>query len=211
MTWYGPNERWPQHPAPHWAQLLREARECGWHLQMFSDHSWGKISCAPGRPDAHEIVVYKSGRGGESFVRKHATRYVRSCRHHEPPAVVKARRLLDGAARLLDVAEALLDAADQIARALDQLEAAARGVDEADRLFDEAAREDEEARRRLDEAEAAATEEGVTGTPADLVDEADRRLADARRDLPKSPSGNEVRGLIASLRDRIAAIRRRLG
>lgn len=113
--WYAPEEAWPVHDKPWWADALRNARSAGWHLRVFSGHTWGKVVCDRELSDAHQMLIFSSGRGGENAA-KQLDKLVDRCHHAhavvDDATFVRAGRLLDGAAMLLDAAELLLEAAD---------------------------------------------------------------------------------------------------
>lgn len=209
--WLGPEDQWPKHPKAHWRDLLKEARQAGWHLTMYSDHAWGRIVCDRDDPQACSIRINSSGVGGESFVLHSATPAVRRCKHRAVPLELAATRLLDTAERLLDAVEASLDAKGMRRRAKDLLEAAARGVSDADALFDAAVDLDQQADARDAAAKERLAEEGLAEDRplADVVSEADRRVREARRKSQRPSAA--LRRRIEQLRERIAALRTRLG
>jgi hypothetical protein len=218
--WYGPDEQWPAHNHAWWRKALAEARRARWHLLKLDGHSWGKVVCSRTIPDeAHEKVVFSTGRGSENVARD-LTRMVRRCRHprdgERDEDLRPAIQLLDGAERLLDAASKCLShqaheerAAQLEVRALELLELAEANLAEAAREAGVADRLEDEFDRLVDEARAAEaqaqsdliathTEARRGGFPADglhtpsaLVDEANARIDSAEAQAALGHAGEE--------------------
>jgi hypothetical protein len=142
--WYTPDEPWPTHDKPWWADALRDARSAGWHLRIFSGHTWGKVVCDRELSDAHQMLIFSTGRGGENAA-KQLHKLIGRCHHARNQAddntFVRAGRLLLSAARLLDAAKLLLEAADTRGRAQELLSLAEQQLaefEESEGLLDAA-------------------------------------------------------------------------
>ena len=190
--WYAPDEPWPAHDKQWWAEALGEARDAGWHLRTFAGHTWGKVVCDRDAPDAHQMLIFSTGRGGENAARQ-LQKLILRCRHTRPQAtddrgVERAGRLLDGASRLLDAAELLVTATDKRVQAEELVSLAEQELtrlDDADALLDEAAKLDSDSsdaeRRAAELAAYARYSPKRPFTAMAITDEAKRRVAQAER------------------------------
>lgn len=214
--WHTADEAWPDHAKPWWAEALREARGAGWQLRTFSGHTWGKVVCDREVPDAHEMLIFSTGRGGENAA-KQLEKLIRRCHHKQssPPHddIERASRLLDGASTLLDAAELLLSAADKRSQAEELLslaEDAIASAEDSDAFLDAATAldgESGEAEMRAAELTAAARYSPKRPqTKAAITDEAERRVDQAE----VVTSADSVIAKARSLRERIGEIRARL-
>lgn len=214
--WYAPDEPWPEHDKPWWSAALREARVAGWQLRTFSGHTWGKVVCDREVPDAHQMLIFSTGRGGENAA-KQLEKLIRRCHHSQMQSpdddLERASRLLDGASMLLDAAELLLSAADKRAQAEELLslaeEAIAR-VQDSDAFLDAATALDGES----SEAEMRAADLTTSShyspkrpqTEAAITDEAEQRVHQAEA----ISSADAVVEKARRLRERIGEIRARV-
>ena len=208
--WVGPEEQWPRHPKAYWRGLLKEARQAGWHLTVYSDHGWGRLVCDREVRNPCTVRINSTAANGEFFVLHSATPRVRGCKHRAVPAILAATRLLERAERLLDAVEECLDARVDRRRATDLLDAAARGVADADTLFEDAVRLEGEAEDREAAARSRIEDEGLTrDAPLDaVVAEAQREVRGARAQTQRPPAG--VRRRIEEARARVAGLRARI-
>ncbi len=226
--WYGPDENWPAHPKSWWKEALVEARSARWHLQIFTDHGWGKVVCSRAIDGPCEKVIFSSGRAGENHARDLA-RLVRRCHHPRDDQLsalaqrlVEAGRLLDGAAQLLDAAESCL-AADADAAAVEDLldkaqdtMAAAESlvVADTDDLLERAIELDGRAQagriKSWTQAAAAGYPPVQSPTAGDLAAEAEQRIDAAACTVDEAlgmAGVEQLRSRIHDLRIRVEAIR----
>jgi hypothetical protein len=214
--WYTPDDPWPVHDKPWWADALRDARRAGWQLRTFSGHTWGKVVCDRERSDAHQMLIFSTGRGGENAA-KQLQKLIDRCQHTRATAadgdLVRAGRLLDGAARLLDAAELLLDAAVTRARTEELLALAEQELsrlEESEALLDSAAtlevqsNDSEQHAAELTSSARYSPKQPFTGEA--ITDEAEQRVNDAEASTPAPVIADRIQ----ELRQRIQAIRRRL-
>lgn len=209
--WLDADQQWPRHPKPYWRGLLKEARQAGWFLTMYSDHAWGRMVCDREVRNPCTVRINSTAANGEFFVLHVATNVVRRCKHRTAPAANVAARLLDRAERLLDIVEECLDAEGDRRRAADLLDAAARGLAEADALFDSAVALDDEARSRETAARERFADEGLPANSPleDVVEDAAQGVREARRQLPQRiPAA--IRRRIDELRARAVALQSRI-
>lgn len=214
--WYTPDEAWPDHAKPWWSAALREARLAGWQLRTFSGHTWGKVVCDREIPDAHQMLIFSTGRGGENAA-KQLEILIRRCHHNQSGSpddhVERASRLLDGASMLLDAAELLVNAADKRAQAEELLslaeEAVAR-VQDSDAFLGTAAELDGESSeaevRAADLTASARYSPKRPRTEAAITAEAEQRVDQAEA----ITSADAVVAKAHRLREQIGEIRARL-
>ena len=204
------------HDKPWWVDALRDARSAGWHLRTFSGHTWGKVVCDRELSDAHQMLIFSTGRGGENAA-KQLQKLIDRCHHaHAVPddaTFVRIGRLLDGAASLLDAAELLFEAAATRGRAHELLSLAERQlveVEESDALLDSAVTLEGQSRnaeqRAAELTSAAKYSPKRPFTRAAITNEAELRVdeADAATTAPA------IVGRVYELRARIQEIRGRL-
>lgn len=215
--WYAPDEPWPEHDKQWWADSLREARAAGWHLRTFTGHTWGKVVCDRDAPDAHAMLIFSTGRGGENAARQ-LQKLIARCEHHrsgvDPGDDLEcANRLLTGASQLLDAVELLLLAADKRIQAEELLRLAEQElsrIERSDALLDAATRLDSEsteaAAQAVDLTAAAGYSPKRPHTEAGITDEAEHRVDQAERSTTAASVAQHVR----ALRHRIVAIRTRM-
>jgi hypothetical protein len=212
--WYTPNEPWPTHDKPWWADALSDARRAGWQLRTFSGHTWGKVVCDRELPDAHQMLIFSTGRGGENAA-KQLQKLIARCQHTRSTSgdSVQAGRLLDGASQLLDAAELLLDAFDMRARAEELLSLADEQLtrlEESEALLESAisledqSRASEQRATELTSPARYSPKQPFTG--AAIADEAEERIDEASAGTPATTIVDRIHGL----RQRIQAIRARL-
>jgi hypothetical protein len=83
-------------------------------------HTWGKVVCKREVRDAHQMLVFSTGRGCDNNAAKQLEKVIRRCHHTHArtsdDGVERAGRLLDGANTLLDAADSLLTATDKRAQ-----------------------------------------------------------------------------------------------
>ena len=210
--WYAPDEPWPEHDKQWWAEALREARDAGWHLRTFAGHTWGKVVCDRDAPDAHQMLIFSTGRGGENAARQLQKLMLR-CRHTRAQAtddggLERAGRLLDGAARLLDAAELLVTATGKRVQAEELLSLAEQELtrlDDADALLDEAAQLDSDSSDAEQRAAELTASAGYSPkrpfTQVAITAEAERRVAQAERGTTAHVIAERARNLRLRLND----------
>jgi hypothetical protein len=192
--WYEPDEQWPAHSKPSWREAIGSARAAGWHLQLFSGHSWGKVVCSRTMANPCAKLIFSTGKSSENHA-KDLLRLIQRCPHPGQSqrqtfteGVRKADYLLDGAEMLLNAAEWCLAAESDTAAANDLLERAQDNVAAAelsldpnsDYLLGQAIELDQSAQAGLRKAHdlAAAARYPLTLRPAasDLTHEATQRI-----------------------------------
>ncbi|MEG9224835.1 hypothetical protein [Aeromicrobium sp. Sec7.5] len=212
-TWLSSAHAWPTHPETQWRDVMREAHARGWFFRPFSDHAFGKISCAE-KPDSLDSAcatkIYSSATGSETYA-KRALTLIRTCPHSSEqgpePDDHEAARLLKDAERLLEGATSLLSRATASLGSDELLEQASRCADDADTLLAEAEVLELEANRMADRASAALAGTGLEeSTPSQLVIAAEETLS--RADQVVAAEGLAQR--IERAQDRCAALKLRL-
>lgn len=182
MSSYGPEEHWPDHPKPWWRETLDRARSSGWRLDKTSDHTWGVIRC----PQSCKIVVFSSGRGGET-VAISARRIIARCTHGPASPLAKVVTLLGQAEQLIDAAQELLARQERETQIEEMLAHADRALSEAEEedllgRIDELSDSDDHVSEILDDAQARinTAKTPLKGLPSDTV-KAERSRARALR------------------------------
>ncbi len=161
--WYGPDESWPQHDLPWWADALEVARGAGWHLITFSGHTWGKVVCSREVDDPHQKVIFSTGRASENVARD-LPKLVRRCKHPrkgDSDRLAQAGQLLDGAALLLDAAESRLQSREKAAECEELLRLAEDQVGAIERFSADRAEDPDELLERAVVADQAAHQSWV--------------------------------------------------
>jgi hypothetical protein len=216
---YGSDDTWPRHPKPWFRAALEEARTAGWSLYEFSAHTWGRVICPAGQSSGCVLIVYSTGRGGESVARELSS-LVRRCPHGDGAmigALTVARRQADKADRLVTAAVELWQNDRRRDRALEVLDLAAESAEEADELFRQAIYIDADARAAAEDLVDQLTEAGLAtlaeARPASLARRADDEALVGQQALRGVTGGGvrALRGRLLTIRARVADLRRELG
>ena len=198
MGTYGSHDAWPEHPKAWWRDTLGYARERGWSLTTSSGHGWGVMRCQA----TCKVVVFSTGRGGESVARS-ARRVIERCQHGCESVTSAVNRHLDAAERHTGAAASLLDrraqyrAVEEMLELADEALAAIQGelLAEIDELPDEVAEGEIEAALRDADAQVGLVRESLAALPAfaakaprKRVEQVRARIAALRAELDRRPA-----------------------
>jgi len=224
--WIGPDAPWPAHSKNFWDEPLAKAKAARWWVRKFDAHSWGKVVCRREPSDDRcELVIFSTGRGGES-VAKELAKKVDRCPHRaaSPPnltagqrAVIRAGEHLGKAERLILAVRRLREAGQAEERAQELLGYAVIHVElgESEALAEDALTEagvhesEADQLRRLARGEMSDHEAELSET--DLLDSAGAAVTSGSRALRRAdPQRTEVRALaskVRTLREQIQELR----
>lgn len=194
MTEYGPGDHWPAHPKPWWRDVIDLAKDRGWRLRSTSGHAWGTLIC----PESCKVVVFSTGRGGESAAKTARLRIERCSHGSTSPAAVADRHLRE-AERLTEAA------AELIAR-----RACTADVEELLELADEAlGTAEQQALLDLIDALPPLGQE----TPERALDDAESHVRSAASQFAglAAPAAKPLRARARAIRERIEELHRELG
>lgn len=192
MTEYEPGDRWPVHPKAWWREVIELAKLRGWRLRTSDGHAWGTLLC----PQSCRVLIFSTGRGGESAA-KTARLKIERCAHGAATPTTVALQHLSEAERLTEAATELI-----------AHQACAADIEEMLQLANEAldAAQQQRLLGMID------TMPVVDDRPEFVLDEAEDRVRTAVSELSAlaAPAAKPLRSRARGIRARIVELRRQL-